>query len=692
MLASNATQPGGLELPSAAVDARARQLARARYAQTSHRFRSLRSTLISVTLLLLSGAGVALPVAAFEGIALELSLGAFGSAALGVVVAAILFHRCGVWSRPYAIASTLAPALTCLASASVIVASGSGWSIYWLTLWVMVLISAGDPFRYRVHAAVLGVAVGGLVVAFAWKNAWADAALCAAIGGCSLAFQRLAAGAAQGLQRQQAHAELLVARGNELVAEREQQRIRERLVQGVAAPLKAISAVTRELSEREPAQVKQLSQQLRGSLEQLREVLDETRSRREQLPSKPPMRWTPAPEQVERQFQTDSQARFELLARRLHAWWATLGVVIALSSAVAVAAVVETAPYWPLVISWGAATLGFLVAGAAWHRLGAQTRGYRRAAATALVSWLAAAGVAIATHGSATSGWWFAMAAAVVVTNPLTHGSRFISRCTLVVVAALVVFFLAASSWGDAALSAIVGGMLIYNQRFVGDLSRRFGHEQALAKVLARATGRVARQQERDRIVRALHDGVAAELTSAVWQARRARAAQSSSIRELATRVDASLAELDRALTGGASESLTAAALAERCDQAGRALTSAHERSVDWSFTAQLADPDRALCPARCDHTLQVVREAVRNALEHAAPTHLGLELTIADEIVVVVRDDGCGFAPEALGRSGTSHIAARARELDGSASWSHEDGGGTRVVFQVPVAHSTRP
>ncbi len=86
---------------------------------------------------------------------------------------------------------------------------------------------------------------------------------------------------------------------------------------------------------------------------------------------------------------------------------------------------------------------------------------------------------------------------------------------------------------------------------------------------------------------------------------------------------------------------------------------------------------------------LQVVREAISNALRHGAATTLTLRLLKDDRAVcLLVQDNGHGF--DAARPAGSGHglinMQARARRLGGTVRVESTPGTGTRVVFTLPL------
>lgn len=81
-----------------------------------------------------------------------------------------------------------------------------------------------------------------------------------------------------------------------------------------------------------------------------------------------------------------------------------------------------------------------------------------------------------------------------------------------------------------------------------------------------------------------------------------------------------------------------------------------------------------------------VVREAVRNAVTHAAPSSVSVSLDARSELVISVENDGASLPPEAAekSRGGLSHLRERA-DLLGGTLFVEPLSAGTRVSLRVP-------
>ncbi|ROO59057.1 histidine kinase/DNA gyrase B/HSP90-like ATPase [Micromonospora sp. Llam0] len=100
----------------------------------------------------------------------------------------------------------------------------------------------------------------------------------------------------------------------------------------------------------------------------------------------------------------------------------------------------------------------------------------------------------------------------------------------------------------------------------------------------------------------------------------------------------------------------------------------------------------KALPPDTTEELYLILREAVRNALRHAAPSQLDVTVDVAaTEVRAVVSDDGRGFDPGGPDRAGGGLPSMRERTLllRGRLAVVSEPGKGTRVEVRVPLLES---
>jgi signal transduction histidine kinase len=210
-----------------------------------------------------------------------------------------------------------------------------------------------------------------------------------------------------------------------------------------------------------------------------------------------------------------------------------------------------------------------------------------------------------------------------------------------------------------------------------------------------------ARQEERARLARDLHDAVKQQLfviqtAGATVQARfdtdppGARAALEqvrTGAREAMIEMEAMLDQLQSAPISNAG---LVAFLRKQCEAIG------FRTGASVSFEPGALPADGLLDPGARQAIARVAQESLSNVARHARARNVRVSLGANDgSLVLTVRDDGRGFAPgERPQGMGMANLAARAAEVGGSLDVSSNPGQGTTVRFGVPCSGplSARP
>lgn len=97
---------------------------------------------------------------------------------------------------------------------------------------------------------------------------------------------------------------------------------------------------------------------------------------------------------------------------------------------------------------------------------------------------------------------------------------------------------------------------------------------------------------------------------------------------------------------------------------------------------------DTAIPEHIADHLLAVLREALTNAGKHAHATKFVVTLSVGSEVTLEVADNGKGIALLLEGGAGLglSNLRGRAEKLRGTFEVQSAQGGGTRVIWCVPL------
>jgi signal transduction histidine kinase len=87
------------------------------------------------------------------------------------------------------------------------------------------------------------------------------------------------------------------------------------------------------------------------------------------------------------------------------------------------------------------------------------------------------------------------------------------------------------------------------------------------------------------------------------------------------------------------------------------------------------------------DHVLAVVREGLTNAGKHAQASRYEVFLCVTDRVVLELIDDGVGIElPHTAPGLGLINIRDRAEKLNGTFEIYPREGGGTRLVWTIPL------
>lgn len=209
-----------------------------------------------------------------------------------------------------------------------------------------------------------------------------------------------------------------------------------------------------------------------------------------------------------------------------------------------------------------------------------------------------------------------------------------------------------------------------------------FERAQALVQRRQEAE-RVAALEERNRVARDIHDSVTQLLFGAHLALRVAREDGDDDRRMEAIDRGGSLVEQALQELRGLVELLRAADLEQGLEPALRRLADRVAGPVavhlDVGDVEALEDPV-------AEAIYRIVQEATHNALKHATARNLWIRVEVdRAHLRVVVADDGRGF-PASLTRGvGLDSIAERAADLGGRLDLGDRDGGGARVMVEVP-------
>ncbi|MEU0542034.1 GAF domain-containing sensor histidine kinase [Nocardia sp. NPDC005978] len=224
------------------------------------------------------------------------------------------------------------------------------------------------------------------------------------------------------------------------------------------------------------------------------------------------------------------------------------------------------------------------------------------------------------------------------------------------------------------------------------ELIAAFTDQAAVAMQLAVAQRRMRELDiltDRDRIARDLHDhviqrlfAIGLSLQGTVPRARvpEVRQRLSDTINDLQDVVEEIRTSIFD-LHGGNGHSTR---LRQRIERAVKQQTTDSEIRALMHITGPLSVVE----PGLADHAEAVVREAVSNAVRHSGASTITIDIGVADDLTIVVADNGCGIADD-ITPSGLTNLATRAEESGGRlAVYPRRDGEetGTKLHWSVPL------
>lgn len=241
------------------------------------------------------------------------------------------------------------------------------------------------------------------------------------------------------------------------------------------------------------------------------------------------------------------------------------------------------------------------------------------------------------------------------------------------------------------------------DEQLLGDLVRQAAtaaRTGRLAEELQKSRERLvlAREEERRRIRRDLHDGLGPALSGVVFRVDAAR------MRLAAGRVDDSG-------DGSAGDSLVA--VREDVQQVisdvrrlvhdlrppaldDLGLVGALREQAETASAGGLAVTVKAhgvtVLPAAVEvAAFRIIGEAMTNTVRHAGATRCQITLSVRDDrLVLEVVDDGTGIPADAVGGVGLASLRERAAELGGSSEVSCPATGGTTIRATLPLRRPT--
>ncbi len=235
------------------------------------------------------------------------------------------------------------------------------------------------------------------------------------------------------------------------------------------------------------------------------------------------------------------------------------------------------------------------------------------------------------------------------------------------------------------------------DRHLLDDLTRQAGiaaNAVCLSADLQRSRERLllAREEERRRLARELHDSVSQALYGISLGAHAARTALERDLQGVAEPLDYILVLAEAALTEMRAlifelrpESLETEGLVSALTKQAAALQARHDIAVS---TELCDEPDLPL--ATKEDLYRIAQEAMHNIVKHAHASHVDLRLDQTSAGVMLdVRDDGAGFDTTASfpGHLGLHSMSERVANLGGTFEIESTPGVGTRLRIRISGA-----
>ena len=227
----------------------------------------------------------------------------------------------------------------------------------------------------------------------------------------------------------------------------------------------------------------------------------------------------------------------------------------------------------------------------------------------------------------------------------------------------------------------------------IGQSRRRINeHLRAWRQAEAQFT---AVNKERNRLAGELHDSLEQALVGIGMQLeaglKTCSATPETALQhlELARHmVDQSQDEVRRSIWDLRSQMLDNNDLPSALDALGKQLSS----GTDIRIGVEVLGAKHRLPDDVENHLLRITQEAIANAIKHAHPRQIQVQIVFEPgSVALTVRDDGCGFnvgefPASRNGHFGLAGMRARAKTLHGTIEMESTPGAGTTITVEVPL------
>jgi signal transduction histidine kinase len=232
------------------------------------------------------------------------------------------------------------------------------------------------------------------------------------------------------------------------------------------------------------------------------------------------------------------------------------------------------------------------------------------------------------------------------------------------------------------------------DMRLLNDLARQAGvavHAARLTRALQRSRERLvtAREEERRRLRRDLHDGLGPQLASQTMKLEAVRDLLTADPSRAESLIDDLIQQSQNAIAD--IRRLVYALRPPALDEFGL-LGAIREQALHYTsqrLTVTIdAPPSLPPLPAAVEvAAYRIAQEALTNVARHAQAASCTVHIRIDDSwLILEVCDDGVGIADDSRSGVGLHSMRERAEELGGSFTLESSPGRGTRLMARLPL------
>ncbi|MBI3942223.1 MAG: GAF domain-containing sensor histidine kinase, partial [Chloroflexi bacterium] len=237
------------------------------------------------------------------------------------------------------------------------------------------------------------------------------------------------------------------------------------------------------------------------------------------------------------------------------------------------------------------------------------------------------------------------------------------------------------------------------DRRLLADIAHQAGvalHAVRLTADLQRSRERLvtAREEERLRLQRDLHDGLGPALAAQILRVGSARhlfrqdpAATDILLNEMERDLHTSLTDIRRLVYGLRPPGLDELGLVTVIRQS----VTRYSANVKGLHITVESPEELPPLPAAVEvAAYRIVQEALTNVVRHAQAHTCTVRLAVEEALQIEIADDGIGLPAEHRGGVGIGSMHERAAELGGTCVVEAGANGGTHVLARLPVPHDT--